>query len=133
MITIHKNHHSLLFIFHRPGCRTAWINDGKRFLRFVYLTDGFRYVRTQSYLPCGVLGEPFELSPQEVASLQREVVRHHLNLKFFASQQECILYALPVNAQQTVYDLFPPAGSITAAGITTRRNPPRWSERGNED
>ncbi len=131
MIQIHKNRRSMIFIFHHPGACAAWIFDGKCFLRFIYLQDSqeFRFVRAQAYLPANVHGQPFDLAPFEIASLQREARLHRLNLRFFGDQAECILQALPVNLRQTVYDLFPPAGSITAAGIATRRNPPSFSRR----
>ncbi len=134
MIQIHRNRQSMIFIFHRPGACAAWIFDGARFLRFSYLrgTQEFRFVRTQAYLPAGVQGQPFDLSPCEAGSLQREARIHHLNLRFHADQHECILNALPVNLRQTVYDLFPPAGSITASGIATRRYPPPFSRREDE-
>ncbi len=135
MIQINKNPRTFLFIFHRPGENAAWIYDGQNFLRFVYLhaTQEFRFVRRQSYLPACVQGEPFVLDPLEVRSLQREATRHHLNLRLFTSQHECILYALPVNLQQRVYDLIPPAGSVTAAGIATRRNAPPWGRRQSDE
>ncbi len=131
MIQIHKNRQSTLFIFHHPGACAAWIFDGKNFLRFCYLRDlqEFRFVRTQTYLPANVVGQPFELTNSEIISLQREARAHQLSLRTFSDQNECLLNALPINLQQTVYDLFPPAGNITAAGIATRRNPPPFSRR----
>lgn len=134
MIQIHKTTSQVLFIFHRPGAHTAWMYDGQQFLRFIYLpaTQEFRFVRSQAYLPAGVRGEPFALNTLEARSLQREAQEHRFHLRLFANPHECILYALPVNLQQTVYDLIPPAGSITPAGINLRRNTPPWSRRDEE-
>lgn len=134
MIQIHKTAQQLLFIFHRPGTRSAWIFDGQHFLRFVYLstTQAFRFVRKQNYLPAGLHGEPFALNAMERRSLQHEAEEHGFSLRLYASHHECILYTLPVNLQQTVYDLIPPAGSITTAGINLRRNAPPWSQRDEE-
>ncbi|NMB67442.1 MAG: hypothetical protein GYA20_01620 [Chloroflexi bacterium] len=131
MIQIHKTTTQVLFIFHRPGARTAWVYDGQQFLRFVYLTatQEFRFVRRQAYLPAGLRGEPFVLNVLETRSLQREAREHGLHLRLFTNPHECILYALPVNLHQTVFDLFPPAGSITPAGINLRRNTPPWNRR----
>ena len=58
MIQIHKTTTQVLFIFHRPGARAAWVYDGQQFLRFVYLTatQEFRFVRRQAYLPAGWVG-----------------------------------------------------------------------------
>jgi hypothetical protein len=131
MIQIHKTTTQVLFIFHRPGARAAWVYDGQQFLRFVYLTatQEFRFVRRQAYLPAGSRGEPFALNVLETRSLQREAREHGLHLRLFTSPHECILYALPVNLHQTVFDLIPPAGSITPAGINLRRNTPPWNRR----
>lgn len=135
MIQIHKQPKQHLFIFHRPGSRAAWVFNGQCFLRFVYLqtSQEFRFVRAQAYLPAGVRGEPFALNALEARSLQLEAARHKFSLRLYANPHECILYALPVNMQQTVYDLIPPAGSITAAGINTRRNAPPWRQRQDEE
>ncbi|GEM_PF-6839590 len=134
MIQIHKTPRQLLFIFHRPGTRAAWIFDGQQFLRFIYLTSTqeFRFIRKQSYLPAGLRGEPFALNAMETRSMQHEAQKHGFHLRLFSNPHECILYALPVNLQQTVYDLIPPAGSITPAGINLRRNIPPWSQRSEE-
>lgn len=135
MIQIHKNPKQLLFIFHRSGSHAAWIFDGQHFLHFIYLqaTQEFRFVRKQTYLPAGARGEPFALNALEVRSLQHEAAQHKLTLRLFTNPHECILYALPMNMQQTVYDLIPPAGSITSAGISTRRNAPPWNRRQDEE
>jgi hypothetical protein len=135
MIPIHKTPRQYLFIFHQPGARSAWVYDGQSFLRFVYLpaTQEFRFVRRQENLPAGLCGEAFQLSPLEVRSLRREAAVHHLTLHLCASHDACILNALPVNRQQTVYDLIPPAGSVTSAGIATRRSAPPWSQQGDEE
>lgn len=135
MIQILKTASRYLFIFHRPGARSAWVFDGQRFLRFAYLPDlqEFRFVRRQEYLPSGVCGEVFSLNPAEIRLLQREAALHDLALRLYAGHHDCILNALPVNRQQTIFDLVPPAGSVTAAGIDTRRDAPPWSRHTEED
>jgi hypothetical protein len=99
-----------LFVYFQNDSGPFWIYDGNYYHRFLWNTEGVRFIRSQSYLPKYTIGKCIYINNDQRQALSYEAALYNLQVTFFDSEHECNDYYASVHRDQLIFDQTVPGG-----------------------